>query len=152
MKELYYTIKQYYSPIACSNITNGTPPSRPLAMIKKTYDVASATQTVAIMNIATKTSHPSPNLHNSACCVFKFLSSLSLSLSLCFCSHGTHNVSSGSTSSYVGLIPICYVGRTRSRTSYGNPEHQNAQGPAAHKLLTRSAQGSHQEIMRTCEL
>ena len=26
-------------------------------------------------------------------------------LSLCFCSHGTHNVSSGSTSSYVGLTP-----------------------------------------------
>ena len=77
-----------------------------LAMIKKTYDVASATQTVAIMKIATKTSHPSPNLYKSACCVFKFLSSLSLSL--CLCSHETHNVSSGSTHFYVGLIHICY--------------------------------------------
>ena len=41
------------------------------------------------------------------------------------------------TSSYVGLMPVSHIVSTRSLMSYENPEAQNAQGPAAHGLLTR---------------
>ena len=46
---------------------------------------------------------------------------------------------------HVGLLPVCHVGSTRSRTSYGNPENQNALGPSAHKVpqLTSCTQGAH---------
>ena len=50
------------------------------------------------------------------------------------------------TSSYVGLMPICHVGSTRSLMSYGNPEYQKARGPAAHRLHTRYAPGSHEAV------
>ena len=59
----------------------------------------------------------------------------------------TH-ASSGSSSSYLGLIHTCYSKRTRSRTRFKNPEYHNAQVPAAHKLLTRYAQGSAPITMR----
>ena len=45
------------------------------------------------------------------------------------------------TSSYVGVMSVCYLGRTRSVMSYENPEYHNGDITTWHEPITRSAQG-----------
>ena len=49
-------------------------------------------------------------------------------------------------SSYVGLLPVSHIGRSRSRTTFKNSELQYAHCPTAYGLHTSNVQGLHKHI------